>query len=370
MSLERLKIGFIPLVDAAIPIVAADLGFAEAEGLALDLVREVSFANVRDRLTLGHFDAAHVLAPVAIATSLGLGSLKERLSAPIALGLNGNAITLAPHLHDELVGHLAADADLDDPSATGRAFAALTHARRTRGDELPVLGMTFPFSTHNYQLRLWLDAAGLTPDEDVRLAVVPPPFMVDALQNGHVEGFCVGAPWNSVAVDLGIGRILHMGVDLVRRCPEKVLATRETWLAENPDTGARLVRACAAAASWLDDPANRDAAAERLAASDRLDVPAELIRRTLEGRLPSGYRDRVHVSDRYILFGREDALRPDPAHARWLHRQMTRWGQASDDPEQSDAAAAVYRPDVFDKALGRAPVESSGDPLGLFVDVG
>ncbi|MFD1701794.1 CmpA/NrtA family ABC transporter substrate-binding protein [Methylopila henanensis] len=366
MSLDRLRIGFIPLVDAAIPIVAADVGFAAEEGFRIELSREVSWSNIRDRLVLGHFDAAHLLAPIAIATSLGLAGMKAPLSTPLALGLNGNAVTLSPFLHDELLGHLAPGAALSDPLATGAAFASLVRARRSRGDEPPTLGMTFPFSTHNYQLRLWLDAAGLAPDQDVRLAVVPPPYMVDALQNGHVDGFCVGAPWNSVAVDLGLGRILHLGVELVRRCPEKVLAVRSGLLDEEPERIEALVRACVRAAAWIDDPANRAETARVLGAENRLDLPAAQIERSLHGRLLTGWRDEVRISDDYLLFGRSDATRPDPRHARWLHAQMARWGQAPDSAAASDAAAALYRTDIYDKALGAKPPALSDDPLGLF----
>lgn len=363
MSMETVRIGFIPLVDAAIPIVAADLGFAETEGLTIELAREVSWSNIRDRLVLGHFDAAHLLAPLAIATTLGLRAVKAQLAAPMALGLNGAAVTLAPNLYDELVRHL--DDDLADPRATGRAFASLVRARKANGEAGPTLGMTFPFSTHNYLLRLWLAAAGLEPDIDVRLAVVPPPYMVDALEQGHVEGFCVGAPWNSVAVHLGIGRIVHLGVDLVSNCPEKVLAVRQRFLDERPETAARLVRACVAAARWLSEPANRREAAKRLGARERLDVPAELILRTLEGRMPTGRGAETRFADDYLLFDRAGETRPDARHARWLHAQMTRWGQT--DASTEDAAAAVYRADVYDAAIG-APAPAWGadvvSPLG------
>ena len=363
MSLDRIRIGFIPLVDAAVPIVAADLGFAAAEGIEVELAREISWSNVRDRLALGHYEAAHLLAPLAIATSLGLNSVRAQLSAPVTLGLNGNAITLAPHFDDELAKYREPAANFREPRESAAAFARLVAARRANGDEPPVLGMTFPFSTHNYQLRLWLAAAGLTPDQDVRLAVVPPPFMVDALEQGHVEGFCVGAPWNSVAVDLGIGRIRHLGVDLVGRCPEKVLAVRTGWLAGNGELAARLVRACVAAADWLDHAANHAEAAELLARRDRLDAPAHVIRRTFDGVLPTGRGEETFGSDRYMIFGREGALRPDPRHARWLFGEMARWGQTPAGSEE--AAAAVYRPDVFDAATGTTSPEAPEDPLGL-----
>ncbi|GLK57665.1 NitT/TauT family transport system ATP-binding protein [Methylopila capsulata] len=368
MSLDPVKIGFIPLVDAAIPIIAADVGFAAEEGIALELVREVSWANIRDRLTLGHFDGAHLLAPIAIATTLGLGTIKVPLAAPLALGLNGNAMTMSPPLFEDIRRHMAPGADMADPRATGAAFRAVVENRRRNGDEPPTLGMTFPFSTHNYQLRLWLAAAGVEPDEDVRLAVVPPPFMVDALENAHVEGFCVGAPWNSVAVEYNLGRILHLGTDLVRRCPEKVLAVRANWLARNPELAARLVRACVRAAEWLDEPNHREEAARRLAAPNRLDVHAPIIQRALDGRLPTGDGDEIRACDSYVLFGADGATRPDPRHARWLHAQMVRWRQASDDPAGADLAAASYRTDVYDAALGRDAPQQADDPLGVFTD--
>lgn len=365
MSLDSVRVGFIPLVDAAIPIVAAEAGFAAAEGLRIDLVREVSWSNIRDRLVLGHLDAAHLLAPVAIATTLGLNGIRSPLIAPMALNLNGNAVTLAPGLHEDVMAALAPGADPADPRATGAAFASVARARRARGDEPPTLGMTFPFSTHNYQLRLWLAAAGLVPDEDVRLSVVPPPFMVDALEQGHVEGFCVGAPWNSVAVELGIGRILHLGVELMGRCPEKILAMRGAWIDANAELSARLIRACAAAARWIDVPANRADVAELLGARPRLDVAPAIIRRALDGALPTGRGREVRVSDSYILFGRDGALRPDPRHADWLYGEMTRWGQAARTPQLEAAARAVYRPDLLDAALGDAAGDPPADPLEL-----
>lgn len=187
-----LRIGFIPLVDAAALIVAVDKGFTAAEGLEVELVREVSWSNVRDKLNIGLFDAAHLLAPVAIASSLGLGHVKVPIVAPFNLGINGNAITVSPALHAALMQEI--DGDRFDPLATAKALAKLVAKRRKAGAEPLTFGMTFPFSTHNYQLRFWMAAAGVDPDEDVRLVVLPPPYMVDSLKSGHVDAFCVGAP--------------------------------------------------------------------------------------------------------------------------------------------------------------------------------
>src|ERR1700757_2802774 len=234
----QLHVGFIPLVDAAALIVAVDNGFAAAEGLDVTLVREVSWSNIRDKLNVGLFDAAHLLAPVAIASSLGIGHVKLPIAAPFNLGMNGNAITVSPALHAAIMAEL--DGDRFDPMATARALARVVAARRRGGAEPLTFAMTFPFSTHNYQLRFWMAAGGVDPDEDVRLVVLPPPFMVDSLASGHVDGFCVGALWNSVAVDHGVGHILHFVSDILVRAAEKVLAVRQNWAEKNPDTLAGL----------------------------------------------------------------------------------------------------------------------------------
>jgi ABC-type nitrate/sulfonate/bicarbonate transport system substrate-binding protein len=350
MTGRPLHIGFIPLVDAAALIVAVDQGFTAAEGLDITLVREVSWSNVRDKLNIGLFDAAHLLAPVAIASSLGLGHVKVPIVAPFNLGLNGNAITVSPALHAALTAEL--EGDPFDPMATALALARVVASRRRRGEEPLTFGMTFPFSTHNYQLRFWMAAGGVDPDEDLRLVVLPPPYMVDSLANGHVDAFCVGAPWNSVAVDLGVGHILHFVADILVRAAEKVLAVRQDWSEKNPQILAALTRAHYRAAQFIEDPTNRAEAASILARPDRIGVSAEVIQRTLDGRLKISPDGTMRESSRYLLVGREGAARPDPRQAAWLYAQMVRWGQASISPEALKVAKAVFRPDLYDAALG------------------
>jgi NitT/TauT family transport system ATP-binding protein len=360
-----LRIGFIPLVDAAALIVAVDKGFTAAEGLDVTLVREVSWSNVRDKLNIGLFDAAHLLAPVAIASSLGLGHVKVPIVAPFNLGLNGNAITVSPALHTALMGEL--DGDRTDPMATALALARVVAKRRKSGAEPLTFGMTFPFSTHNYQLRFWMAAGGVDPDEDVRLVVLPPPYMVDSLANGHVDAFCVGAPWNSVAVDLGIGHILHFVSDILVSAVEKVLAVRQEWSERNPQVLTALVRAHIRAAEFIEQPDNRVEAARILSQPERIGVDAEVIQRTLDGRLKISPDGTLRESSRYLLVGREDAARPDPVQAAWLYAQMVRWGQTSMSPDALRTAEAVFRPDLYDMALGRpGKPAGAGDAIGAF----
>ena len=362
----KLRIGFIPLADATALLVAVDKGFAAAEGLEVELVREVSWSNIRDKLNIGLFDAAHLIAPVAIASSLGLGHVKVPIVAPFGLGVNGNAITVSPALYQALAA--AADGDILDPMVTAKALARVVAQRKARGAEPLTFGMTFPFSTHNYHLRFWMAAGGVDPDEDVRLVVLPPPYMVESLQNKHVDAFCVGAPWNSVAVDLGIGHILHFVSEILSRAAEKLLAVRQRWADDNPDALMRLVRAHAKAADFVEDANNRDEVAALLAAPNRIGVEPDVIRRTLDGRLkvsPGGaYRDDA----RYLLVGREGAARPDPAQAAWLYAQMVRWGQAPLSREMLNLAKAVWRPDLYDAALGGtpAPAGEPKDGIGAF----
>jgi NitT/TauT family transport system ATP-binding protein len=242
-------------------------------------------------------------------------------------------------------------------------------ARRKSGAEPLTFGMTFPFSTHNYQLRFWMAAGGVDPDEDVHLVVLPPPYMVDSLASGHVDAFCVGAPWNSVAVDLGVGHILHFASDILVRAAEKVLAMRRDWSEKNPQILAALTRAHQHAAQFIEDPVNRGEAAGILARPERIGVAAEVIQRTLDGRLKISPDGTLRESSRYLLVGREGAGRPDPRQAAWLYAQMVRWGQAAFSPEALRIAKAVFRPDLHDAALGMATSATPdySDTVGAFV---
>jgi two-component system, oxyanion-binding sensor len=366
MSGDNLRIGFIPLVDAAALIIAVDRGFTSEQGLTVDLVREVSWSNVRDKLNIGLFDAAHLLAPVAIASSLGIGHVRVPLLAPFMLGLNGNAITVSSALYSALT--LAADGDISDPKVSCLALARVVAERRRRGADPLTFGMTFPFSTHNYLIRFWMAAGGVDPDEDVRLVVLPPPYMVDSLSTGQVDGFCVGAPWNSVAIDLGVGRILDFGCDIIARAPEKVLAVRTAWAANRGEVLQRLLSALGRAVDFINDENNLDDVAALLAAPHRIGVAHEVIQRTLTGRLRTAADGTTRANPDYILIGRGGAARPNPVHAVWLYAQMVCWNQAPLSADLAATAKACFRPDLYDMAVAaRAePSVVPTDCLGAF----
>lgn len=362
---KPLRIGFIPLVDAAALIVAADEGFAADEGLDIELVREVSWSNIRDKLAIGLFDAAHLLAPMAIASSLGLGQVKAPLVAPVNLATNGNAITLSRALYEEL---FAEKSDLADPASSALALARAIRAREAQGREPLTFAMTFPFSTHNYQLRYWMAAGGIDPDRDLRLVTLPPPFMVESMAQGQVDGFCVGAPWSSVAVDAGVGRILHFGCEIFSRAPEKVLAMRRRDAEAAPDVAQALARAVAKASSRIETARDQDEIAALLARPDRVGVDAGIIRRTLVGKLKIDADGTTRESANYLVIGKAGALRPDATQAVWLYAQMLRWAQADFSTAGVEEATRVFGADLFDAALDAPAAKASPDrdPVDAF----
>lgn len=343
---EELTIGFLPLVDACLPILAREHGFAEAEGLSLTLVRDVSWATVLDRLLYGHSDAAHLVAPLAIATTLGRGRPAQPLSVPFVLGLNGNAITLRP----ELAEQVGVAGRLGDPAAVGAALKKVALARAGAGKPLR-FGSVHRYSSHNYMLRYWLAACGIRPDEDVEIATVPPPFCADALEAGEVDGICVGEPWNSVAVERGAGRIVLATAQIWRRGVEKVLALREPVLEAKRDAIERLIRAMCRAGRHFIDPENHETNAAILARADYLDGDPVLIQRAISDRLLlTRGGDIVHYPD-FMFQYREAANFPWVSQAEWLYSQMVRWDGMAFDPADARKAARVFRPDIYRSAL-------------------
>ena len=333
----KICVGYVPLTDAAPVIAAAELGFARDEGIAIELSPEPSWATLRDRLALDHLDAAHMLAPLAIASALGLSGPQADLVVPMALNLNGNAVTLSSARWGQL--------EPATPSIDGvaSAFAAVAAERLRQGRPL-TLGTVHPFSCHTYQLRVFAERGGLDLDRSVRLVVVPPQRTVDALRRGIIDGFCVGAPWNSIAVEAGLGRIAVTGSEIVPDCPEKVLAIH----AAAPDDQVRpLLRAVHRAGIWCADTANHRELAELLANKGGIGPDAEIIRRTLTGELVREAGGATGQTGNYVRFG-ADVHRPRLAHASWIAGQISASGQAGALSDRRAEAEAVYRPDLFD----------------------
>ncbi len=350
VSPGELTIGFLPLVDACLPILAREHGFAEAEGLSLRLVRDMSWATVLDRLLYGHSDAAHMVAPLAIATTLGRGRPAQPLSVPFVLGLNGNAVTMRP----DLARAVNPAGGLGDPVQVGAALKA--HLAQT-GKPLR-FGVVHRYSSHNYMLRYWLAGCGVRPDVDVEITTVAPPFCADALEFGEVDAICVGEPWNSVAVERGAGEIVLVTAQIWRRGVEKVLALREAVMEERRAEVEALVRALRKAGEHFVDPANLDGNAAILARDEYLDGSATLIRRAISDRLLLAQGGEVlHYPD-FMFQHREAANFPWVSQAEWLYSQMVRWDGLGFETGDARKAAQVFRPDVYRSAL-----LGTGEPL-------
>lgn len=351
MNEYRINAGFIPLTDSLLLVIGREKGFAAAEGIDLLLVREISWANIRDRTAVGHFDVAHMLAPMPIAASLGLTPIATPVIAPMALGLGGNAVTVSNALWARM--QAAGAPETLDAKAVG---AALAQVVRSEGRKLK-FGVVHPHSSHNYELRYWLAASGIRPEHDVEIVILPPPLMADALLAGGLDGYCVGEPWNSVGVANGAGRIATVKAKIWGASPEKVLGATERWATHNPEALAALLRALYRASQWCGEPENLDEASAILAQPGYLDQPKDLILRALSGRIETGIGATIVVDDFFIPHA-QSATFPWVSHALWFYSQMVRWGDVGHTEQNARMAAACYRPDLY-----RAAIASFGAAL-------
>jgi two-component system, oxyanion-binding sensor len=352
---DRIAAAFMPLLDCAVLVAARERGFAAAEGLELELVKEPSWASLRDHLNLGYVDCAHALAPLPIASTLGVGHVQVDCIVPFVLGRGGNAITVSTQLFGEMQAAAHGGA-LDTPTAAGNALAAAVAKRSAP----PTLGMVFPFSSHNFDLRYWLAAFGVHPDRDVRLVAIPPPLMVESLRAGHVDGFCVGEPWNSLAVADGLGHIVATKSQLMPHGVEKVLAVRAA-LEQDDERLGKLLRALAAAAEWADTPENHTELARLLGGPSYLDAPADLLASILHGKLALG-GGRVADDPGFIYFYKQGANVPRAEDALWIYAQMVRWGHLQPSAAAQWAAANVFRADLLRRHV-RLQSDSPPHPL-------
>lgn len=351
----KLTVGFIPLLDCAPIVAAAEQGFAAAEGLNLRLVRETSWANIRDRLIVGHLDAAHMLGPMAVASTLGVGHLRAPVIAPFALGLGGNAITVSMPLWEQMAGEGASIGA--GARVQGDALASVVRSRARAGHEPLTFGMVYPFSCHNYELRYWLAAVGIEPDRDVRLVVIPPPFIADAMRTGQIDGFCVGEPWSSVAAEAGVGVIVTTATAIWPLSPEKVIGCRAEWAEENRDRLDALIRALYRAALWCEDPVNHSDLAHMLGASRYIGASANLLQNALGNKLSlSAGLPPVSIPDFYFM-AKHHATFPWVSHALWFYSQMLRWRQIEEAVGDIDVVRNTYRPALYRRALAPLKVD-------------
>ena len=334
MTLEkhRLKIGIVPLSDCATIVAAKERGFFAEQGLEVEITREASWANIRDKVSVGTLDAAQMLAPMPLTATLGLGNWREHIITALGLNVGGNAITVSNALYERM---LSADpaAMLERP-VSARALKAVIEEDRQAGRPPMTFASVYPFSTHNYELRYWMAAAGIDPDRDVRLVVVPPPQMVANLSAGNIVGYCVGEPWNTLAVSLGLGHALIDSRQLGGGRVEKVLGVRQAWADAHPRTFRALLKAMLQAAQWADALENRRELAQLLAQPCYVNTPVEVIRPSLEtpGR---------------ISFFSQCATFPWRSQALWYLTQMNRWRSLPPNTDLRRVAESVYRTDLY-----------------------
>ncbi|MBY6029354.1 ABC transporter substrate-binding protein [Halomonas denitrificans] len=246
-ELAGLTLGFVPLLDAALLIIAREGGFFSAQGLDVSLSRENAWSTLRDKVAAGLLDGAHMLAPMPLAMSLGLSRAPCETLAAMVLGRQGNTLVLSQRLANAL------DVRSDLPRPQGSALALRDCL--TRGLAKPRLAMVYPYSCQHLLLREWLSLGAIDSDSEVELVALPPPRMVDALREGEIDGFCVGEPWGSQAEFRQVGKVIASGADMMPGHPEKVLGVTASWARRYPHTLAALIRALRAAASWLDSAA-------------------------------------------------------------------------------------------------------------------
>jgi NitT/TauT family transport system ATP-binding protein len=360
----QIRIAFLALTDAAVLVAAREKGFAEAQDIALELMRDTSWATLRDRLVYGQVQAAHMLAPLAVAVTLGLSQQPCALSAPYKLNVNGNMLVMAP----EFAAALEPDpvVRLHDPLATAHDFASaigLFHRK-------PIIGVVHRFSSHALVLRYWLAGAGIDPDRDVVLRVLPPSLMVEAMRAGEIDGFTAGEPWGSGAIEAGLAEAVAIGERLWQRGVEKVLTFRTDWMERNAETVDALLRAMAGAAAWCDDPANREELAELLSCSAYVDQPVELIERALAGRIVARAGEPPVELPDFMLFAREATAFPWQSQALWIYSQLARWHMVEQSADAQARAAAVFRPDIYRRALADSDTPMPGASMKVEGAVG
>lgn len=340
---KDLKIGFIPLTDCAALVIAKEKGFFAKHGLNVELSKEASWANVRDKMTVGELDASHMLAAMPIATTLGVGSTKKDMVALMALGQNGDAISVSNKMYDAMMAA--------DPAATKKGSAvALKKVIASKSMGVPEFGMTFPTGTHNYHVRYWMAAGGVNPDTDVALKVVPPPQMVANMTAGNIDGFCVGEPWNQRAVMGNIGKTVVTGYQLWENGPEKVLGVQKVFADKNPETTKAMIKAVIEAGMWLDASwENRKEASKILSSKSYVNAPTDVIDNSMTGTYMFTNGVTTPMPN-FNVFGKKQALYPYYSHGLWQVTQMIRWGQLDKPVDMKKVVESVYRPDLFAKA--------------------
>ncbi|MDK1492003.1 CmpA/NrtA family ABC transporter substrate-binding protein [Sinorhizobium sp. 7-81] len=362
---DELKLGFIKLTDMAPLAIAYEKGFFEEEGLFVTLEPQANWKVLLDRVITGELDGAHMLAGQPLAATIGFGT-KAHIVTPFSMDLNGNGITVSNDVWAMMKEHIPLGDD-GKPVHPIKADALKPVVDAFKAEGKPFnLGMVFPVSTHNYELRYWLAAGGIHPGfyspenvagqirADALLSVTPPPQMPSTLEAGTIVGYSVGEPWNQAAVFKGIGVPVVTDYEIWKNNPEKVFGLTKEFTEKYPNTTLALTKALIRAAKWLDENnnANRAEAVEILSRSEYVGADAAVIANSMTGTFEYERGDKRDVPD-FNVFFRHNATYPFYSDAIWYLTQMRRWGQIAehkDDAWYAETAKSVYLPDIYMKA--------------------
>ncbi|MBX2855619.1 MAG: ABC transporter substrate-binding protein [Rhodobacteraceae bacterium] len=372
---DELKFGFIKLTDMAPLAVAYENGYFEDEGLFVTLEPQANWKVLLDGVIDGQLDGAHMLAGQPLAATIGFGT-EAHIITPFSMDLNGNGITVSNEIWAQMKEHIPHEDGKPVHPISAAALKPVVEKYRADGKPFN-MGMVFPVSTHNYELRYWLAAGGLKPgyyspenitgqiDADVLLSVTPPPQMPATLEAGTIYGYCVGEPWNQQAVFKGIGVPVITDYEIWKNNPEKVFGITKEFSDQYPNTTLAIVKALIRAAIWLDenDNANRPEAVEILSRSEYVGADYEVIANSMTGTFEYEKGDKREVPD-FNVFFRYYATYPYYSDAVWYLSQMRRWGQIAEQKPDSwydEVAQKVYRPDIYLKAARLLVDESMAD---------
>ena len=363
---DELKFGFIKLTDMAPLAIAAEKGFFEDEGLFVELEAQANWKVLLDRVITGELDGAHMLAGQPLGATIGFGTQSHIVTA-FSMDLNGNGITVSNDVWKEMKKNIPHENGKPVHPIKADALKPVIESYKDKGEAFK-MGMVFPVSTHNYELRYWLAAGGIHPGfyaphkgdtsgtllADALLSVTPPPQMPATMEAGTIDGYCVGEPWNQQAVFKGIGVPVITDYEIWKNNPEKVFGVSKAWADKYPNTHIAVVKAMIRAAKWLDDSnnANRPEAVKILSQSNYVGADYEVIANSMTGTFEYEKGDVRDVPD-FNVFFRHNATYPYYSDAIWYLTQMRRWGQISDHKPDSwymDIAKKVYRPDIYAQA--------------------
>jgi nitrate/nitrite transport system substrate-binding protein len=359
----QLTFGFIKLTDMAPLAIAKEKGFFEDEGLFVSVEAQSNWKNVLDRVIDGQLDGSHMLAGQPIAAGAGFGR-QAKLVTAFSMDLNGNAITVSNDVWSKMKPNVPKDKDGKPVHPiTASALKPVITQYKNSGKAFK-MGMVFPVSTHNYEIRYWLAAAGIHPgmytkenvqgqiDAEVLLSVTPPPQMPATLEAGTIFGYCVGEPWNQQAVFKGIGVPVVTNYDIWKNNPEKVFVMTQKFVDENPNTAIAVTKALIRAGKWLDQPENRTEAVKILSMSQYVGAPEAVLANSMTGTFEFEKGDKRDMPD-FNVFYKYNATYPFYSDGIWFLTQMRRWGQIPDAKSAAwyaNTIKEIYRPDIWKKA--------------------